>query len=205
MELHKNGKIWAESEGEGFGCTFFVHLPLHSHQYVPPSDDSSSRNSMREMMMTSTLPTTVGPFDDSIRTTPYQANASNGEPQRNGSLATTKTAMDVDEDVSMSMSSSSSNKDGSNVGTLSGSSKGQGRRLTPVPPLAPKLAAAVAWKPTILVVDDSAMNRKVHTCSLHAYYCILLCHPLSQKTHPLSHDSSPSSFLPPLVRCWFAC
>ena len=26
--LHNNGKIWAESAGEGKGCTFFVHLPL---------------------------------------------------------------------------------------------------------------------------------------------------------------------------------
>ena len=37
--MHKHGKIWAESKGEGKGCTFFVHLFLHSHHYVPPACD----------------------------------------------------------------------------------------------------------------------------------------------------------------------
>ena len=40
MELHKYGKIWAESEGEGKGCTFFVQLPLHSHHYEVPVEST---------------------------------------------------------------------------------------------------------------------------------------------------------------------
>ena len=42
VDLHKNGKIWAESEGEGFGCTFFVQLPLHSHHYVVTPHEGDS-------------------------------------------------------------------------------------------------------------------------------------------------------------------
>ena len=53
MELHENGKIWAESEGEGKGCTFFVHLPLHSRHYLVRQhgsilDMSSARNLLSE-------------------------------------------------------------------------------------------------------------------------------------------------------------
>ena len=125
------------------------------------------------MMMTSPLSFTTGSpisFDESNRTTTYEFN---GLPSRHGTSATTKTAVDNDEDESMSKSSSmtnfdvsnngTSNKYGSNGGVLSESSNGQGRRYNPMPNLATKLAAAATWRPTILVVDDSAMNRKVDT------------------------------------------
>ena len=35
VNLHENAKIWAESEGEGKGCTFFVQLPLLNANLQP--------------------------------------------------------------------------------------------------------------------------------------------------------------------------
>ena len=129
--MHKHGKIWAESQGEGFGCTFFVHLPLHSHHYVSPS---GSNNSLLALLNPS-----PSSSDESTRT------FTNDFTRRQSVLAD-------------NMSTSSSER-GSNGGTPS--EHGKERRFN-VPALAqPKLAVVNAWKPTILVVDDSKMNRKM--------------------------------------------
>ena len=49
--------------------------------------------------------------------------------------------------------------------------------LMPLPPSQGPVVEVDAWKPTILVVDDSPMNRKVDACLL------ILSH------HPLTHNS----------------
>ena len=43
--LHKGANIWAESEGEGKGCTFFVELPLVSVAHPIESDNDSDNSS----------------------------------------------------------------------------------------------------------------------------------------------------------------
>ena len=100
--MHENGKIWAESEGEGKGCTFFVHLPLHSRLHVAPKHGSildMTRSSARNLL------------------------SENADEKQSESIAN------------------------------------QGGLIPSVQ--APKAAVVEAWKPTILVVDDSAMNRKM--------------------------------------------
>ena len=68
MELHKNGKIWAESEGEGFGCTFFVQLPLHSIHYVATPHDGDSVGASTPGYES---PSALG-FVEPLINTPYQ-------------------------------------------------------------------------------------------------------------------------------------
>ena len=141
VELHKHGKIWAESQGEGFGCTFFVQLPLHSHHYVPPSDSVSSLPSLL-------CPSPI-PNDESTRTITYESNRTT----YSNRLSETGKSF-LSDDVS-----TFAYEDGINGETPS--ERGKERRFN-VPALAqPKLAAVNAWKPTILVVDDSKMNRKM--------------------------------------------
>ena len=122
MQLHKNAKIWAESEGEGFGCTFFVHIPLHLHHYVErvlscPSPEPSIRGS----------------------------SAAQPPTQQPELLIAASRTVDVDTDVSEGK---------------------QSELLTymKTPTIQVRLQSIVedsAWKPTILVVDDSVMNRKM--------------------------------------------
>ena len=121
--MHTHGKIWAESEGEGKGCTFFVHLPLHSQHYVPPACDDDAA------IIKSSLP----------RDTPRPAalavvlNRAGDIEQPDGKQA------EVDDEE-------------------------RGLVISPplFAPVQPLVAVSEAtWKPTILVVDDSAMNRKM--------------------------------------------
>ena len=47
---------------------------------------------------------------------------------------------------------------------LSLSKKDSGKLQSVQLPLSPMVPVVASWKPTILVVDDSSMNRKVGTC-----------------------------------------
>ena len=116
MELHKHGKIWAESEGEGFGCTFFVRLPLISGYYVAPTADSS-------MDVTSLTP----------NVTPMQIVEAFEEEQS-----------EIDDHPVISPSSA---------------------QVQPVVTI-----VEATWKPTVLVVDDSAMNRKVDKFTFPSFF-----------------------------------
>ena len=132
--LHKNAKIWAESEGEGKGCTFFVCVPIHSHQVL----DSTQ---------------------------------SFGSPVRNLSLANP---------VHLSVRDMS---------------------MYHTPKSLPSLVPVVAvWKPTILVVDDSPMNRKVVTC---LPYPDLSYHPYSHTSY--TKYSIQQMLVRSLVSRGFAC
>ena len=62
-----------------------------------------------------------------------------------------------------------------------------------VPVLPPAAAKADTWKPTVLVVDDSSMNRKVDTCMSQLY--ILSYHP---PFHPPTLTPTPPPTPPPL-------
>ena len=42
--LHKGANIWAESEGEGRGCTFFVELPLEALPLSSSEDDEDDES-----------------------------------------------------------------------------------------------------------------------------------------------------------------
>ena len=113
VELHKNGKIWAESEGEGFGCTFFVQLPLHSHNYsIAPSPEDMPETSAARRAVIDITPLSIEQPDDK--------QSEVGEEHRSVTSP------------------------------------------PPPAPVQPPVAVLEAmWKPTILVVDDSAMNRKM--------------------------------------------
>ena len=132
VELHKFGKIWAESEGEGFGCTFFVQLPLHSHNYVAAAGDNITPPIVEIMPDTSAARRTLAAY------------------------------------LNKSLSMEQPDEKQSEV------SKGH-RPVTPPPPAQPPVAVVEAtWKPTILVVDDSAMNRKmlVHMLISKGFACV---------------------------------
>ena len=152
VKLHKYGKIWAESEGEGKGCTFFVQLPLHAGNCVAPAANSSKD-------VTSLIP----------NITPMQIAEAFVEEQA-----------EIDDQPVSSPPSA---------------------LVQPVVTI-----VAATWKPTVLVVDDSAMNRKVDkfthppslplsvTMSSPMYHFVLA---LSNHTHLLLRL--------PCTRCWFAC
>ena len=114
--MHKNGKIWAESEGEGKGSTFFVQVALHSRNYVDPTSLTRSA-SVGAPMLTNQLGIVV------TRTT------------ERGSLTTS-----------------------ANQSTLDGP---EGKHPEVAPASLGPVVEEDSWKPTILVVDDSAMNRKM--------------------------------------------
>ena len=155
MELHKHGKIWAESEGEGFGCTFIVQLPLHSLHYVAPTG-YTKRGSLE--LPSSLLPSSSTSSNESLR----------NESSRNASCISTNTTNDNGnhwlehenmKEKQLSISTNGSEHE-SNDGTIIERSKG--RNMSTVPPLlSPKVVATDAWKPSVLVVDDSKMNRKM--------------------------------------------
>jgi CheY-like chemotaxis protein len=48
VTLHEGANIWAESEGEGKGCTFFVELPLVSIPHSIESESESDGDSIRD-------------------------------------------------------------------------------------------------------------------------------------------------------------
>ena len=145
--MHKNGKIWAESEGEGKGCTFFVHVPLHSHHYVDPS-----------------LSTLEGSVE-----APSPINQVENVISRIPSAVPSRSVASV-----------------ANLPVVSSNESPEGKQLElmPLPPLEHPVeeVAADTWKPTILVVDDSPMNRKVEILS----------------NHPLSRTTPPPQLPPPL-------
>ena len=125
MQLHKNAKIWAESEGEGFGCTFFVHIPLHLHHYV-------------ERVLSLSSP------DRSIH---IPVGAAQLPAQQTELLITASRTVDADTDIS------------------EGKHSELGLSYRNIPMIRGRPLQSIvedsAWKPTILVVDDSAMNRKM--------------------------------------------
>ena len=144
--LHKNAKIWAESEGEGKGCTFFVSVPIHSHRVL----DSTQ---------------------------------SFGSPVRNLSLANPVhqyAQIDINPEFCQIAAEAVSLMQSLSVRDMS---------MYHTPKLLPSLVPVVAvWKPTILVVDDSPMNRKVVTC---LPYPVLSYHPYSLTSNILFN------------RCWY--
>ena len=116
--MHKNGKIWAESEGEGQGCTFFVHVPLHSHHHVDAS-----------------LLTRSGSVDVRIAANRSEIAV---DPRTTSSISRGSLAIVVNQSLV---------------------NEPEGKHSESMPP--PQDPVVEAWKPTILVVDDSAMNRKM--------------------------------------------
>ena len=62
-----------------------------------------------------------------------------------------------------------------------------------VPVLPPAAAKADTWKPTVLVVDDSSMNRKVDACVNYTSYHIFSITPLSLP--PLTLTLTPTPHL----------
>ena len=121
MQLHKNAKIWVESEGEGLGCTFFVQLPLHSQHYVQPVHSFSSSDHSIRGSFTVQPPT-----------------------QQTELLITASRIVDADTDISEWKQSELSY-----------------RKIPTIGGLLQSIVEDNAWKPTILVVDDSEMSRKM--------------------------------------------
>ena len=187
VELHKNGKIWAESEGEGFGCTFFVHLPLHSHHYVAPGrnviSNSNSYDLMAALSSSESSPSDSSPLVASTRSTTTTDESSSTKPthDRTSSEAESRTnkagrgedgagGAEGGEDAAVDDGRTDNNgseelkedrKTNKEKQLMSDPSKAH--QLNAIIPALQPTSAAVddAWKPTILVVDDSAMNRKM--------------------------------------------
>ena len=130
VELHENAKIWAESEGEGKGCTFFVRVPVHSYRALDVSARGQTSINARETIASSSLIDPIHEFAH-IDLTPESCQ-----------LALAAVSL---------------------IQCLS--AKDPSKPLSPRQPLALVIPVVPVWKPTILVVDDSAMNRKVDICA----------------------------------------
>ena len=165
--LHKNAKIWAESEGEGKGCTFFVHVPVHSHRAL-----------------------------DLTLTQSYGGHSLDPRDPMNSSLIapvheyahidlTPKSCQIAAEAVCL-------------IQSLNDNSHLE-KRLSPRLPLVAPVVPV--WKPTILVVDDSSMNRKVDAYMSHLFYLIPLPPSLTHTTPPAIQQMLVRS----LVSRGFAC
>ena len=139
--MHENAKIWAESEGEGKGCTFFVRFPVHSHRALEvPSREKSIVDSID--LLTSLV---VDPIHE---------------------FAPIDSSSDA---CQLALAAESL------IQHVSGKDSGKGSPpKVPSPLVVPVVAV---WKPTIMVVDDSSMNRKVVDACLT--YPIISHHPPS--------------------------
>ena len=153
MDLHENGRIWAESKGEGKGSTFFVQLPLHSRNHLSSADDKHD---------------SVLDLSRSLRNL-------------------------LSEEIDGKQSEAIVLR-GSSITANPIAAEGQ----APV-----SLVVEATWKPTVLVVDDSAMNRKVEKFTFPSslpsslsqspcpFQCIispLLSHILHHLYSPLTHN-----------------
>ena len=119
VDLHENAKIWAESEGEGKGCTFFVRVPVHSHSTLG--------------ILASGIPAIFASRPIISTLTDTQVDLTLESCQL--AVAATKVMPEVSENDS---------KQSFQLSTAS---------AIPV--------IVEVWKPSVLVVDDSSMNRKV--------------------------------------------
>ena len=181
MELHKHGKIWAESEGEGFGCTFFVQLPLHSLHYVAPTGytkrgslelpsfslgATSMKESNREARHSYDSTTTINSSGllESGKTKDKQASLSTRTDRYSYESNNTTNGNGWSEHGLNKNKQSSLSFDWSEDGLIdeTDSKHSKGRNTSSLSTLLQPTAVAMdAWKPTILVVDDSKMNRKM--------------------------------------------
>lgn len=155
MELHKHGKIWAESEGEGFGCTFIVQLPLYSLHYVPPTG-YSKRGSL-ELSLLSSPSTNSSESPHNASCVSVTSNTTNGNGNNRSEHESAK-------EKQLSVSTDDGSEYNDDDGTIIKRSKG--RNSTAVPPLVASSPQEVkvgtdVWKPIVLVIDDSKMNRKM--------------------------------------------
>jgi len=158
VDLHENGKIWAESEGEGKGCTFFVQLPLHSRNHVESTVD------------------------------------------KRGSLLRGGSVLELSPSVKQNLLSDViDGKEPLAIVPNRGSpitAKGQ----------VPVSSVVESWKPTILVVDDSAMNRKVDKFTFPSVTPSSLVPSIVLAfSNPTSMFSSCTHLCLPFARCWYAC
>ena len=127
VDVHENAKIWAESEGEGKGCTFFVRIPVHTHSALH--------------VTTSTLALVFDNSDGPI--TPLLSDP-------------------IHEFTQVELIPELCQLVVTTVPVISCVSENGSKKSPSLPlPTAPLVPAPV-WKPTILVVDDSSMNRKVN-------------------------------------------
>ena len=120
VELHKNGKIWAESEGEGKGSTFFVQVALHSK--APVNTSSLTRS----------------------------GSISARFPTNQVEIVINSSTMAAEPRLSLAIVANQQSQD-----------EPEGKQSELLPPSQAPVVEIAAWKPTILVVDDSAMNRKM--------------------------------------------
>ena len=170
--LHENAKIWAESEGEGKGCTFFVRVPVHSHNVMDPALTQSC-GSPRHGGLSVSLADPVHEFAQ-IDLNPESCQ-----------IALTAVSL----------------MQGLAVSDLS-------NRISPrLPLVVPMVPVIVEWKPTILVVDDSSMNRKVDAYISHISYHFKT--PSLTHTYTHTHTHLPPAIQQMLVRSLvsrgFAC
>ena len=127
VDLHENAKIWAESEGEGKGCTFFVRVPVNAHRAL---DVLASQ-----------------------------------EPKIHAILSVASLSDPIHDFTQVELSPESCQLALAAVALIRNSSENEtNERLSLQLPTSPVVSMVLApvWKPTILVVDDSSMNRKVN-------------------------------------------
>ena len=61
VEMHAGAKIWAESEGEGHGCTFFVEIPTVKMSAVVADVDGSRGAEEEEEAVEEVVPLAQAP------------------------------------------------------------------------------------------------------------------------------------------------